>query len=253
VVAAAVDLENELDELYRLPLSEFTPGRNDLAKRLKAEGRDAESDEVKALKKPSVAAWLANRLAVERELDVQRLRKAGESLAKGQTSGSAESFREAQQEERHALGRLTDAAAELAAREGASSTAVDRAMQTLRAASLTEEGRELLRRGRITEELEPPGFEALAGLVVQPPPAKAPAKGKRRDDQKALKEARERAKALREEERELEAAAREAGREAARAEKHAAELRERADEARSAAEGAAARRAEADDEVKRLS
>jgi len=41
----------------------------------------------------------------------------------------------------------------------------DRAIETLRAASLTEEGRELLKQGRLTEELEPPGFEALAGMV----------------------------------------------------------------------------------------
>ena len=40
------------------------------------------------------------------------------------------------------------------------------ATQTLRAASQTDEGRELLKRGRLTEELEPPGFEALAGLGI---------------------------------------------------------------------------------------
>jgi hypothetical protein len=234
----------EADELYRLPLAEFTAARNELAKRLKAEGRTEEADEVKALRKPTVAAWLANQLAHERELDVQRLRKAGEALAKGQaeaTAGrSSEAFLEARQEEQHALARLGDAAREIGRREKVGAPSIDRALETLRAASLTEDGRELLRRGRLTEELEPPGFEALAGLVASAPRAKpSPAKDKENERRQVLKEARERLKALR-------AAEREAEREAERAEREAAAARRRAREA-------AQVRAEAEEEVERLS
>ena len=239
--------DTDVDELYRLPLSEFTPARNDLAKRLKAEGRADEADEVKALRKPTVPVWLVNQLAHERELDVQRLRKAGEAVAKGQaeaTSGrSSEAFTTARREEQHALSRLSDAAREIASREKLGAGAVDRALETLRAASLTEEGRELLRHGRLTEELEPPGFEALAGLVgAAPKRAKAP----KEDKGAALKRARERLKELRAEEREADAAVRAAEREAEQAAK-------RLEDARQGAEEAAAARAEAEEEVERLS
>ena len=247
--------EADVDELYRLPLSEFTSARNELAKKLKAEGRAEEADEVKGLRKPSVAVWLVNRLAQERELDVQRLRKAGETLAKATAGRSSDEFLEAQHEQHRALARLGDAARELASREKVGAAAADRALETLRAASLTEEGRELLKRGRLTEELEPPGFEALAGLVGPAPPKKratAP-KDETAGRRQALKEARERLKELRAEERELAAAAREAEREAQRAEKHAADLRTRADNDRAEADAAAERSTEVEEEVERLS
>jgi hypothetical protein len=255
--ASEADLDRELDELYQLPLTEFTSARNDLAKRLKAEGRDEQAEEVKGLRKPTVPVWLVNRLAHERELDVQRLRKAGEALAKGQidaASGrSSQAFLDARQEEQRALARLSDAAREIAERDGVSSAATDRAMETLRAASLTDEGRELLRRGRLTEELEPPGFEALAGLVGSAPrPAAPPKTDGRAERRQALKQARERVQELRAEERELAAAAREADRTAAHAEKEAAALRRRADEAQSDAADAAERRADAEAELERL-
>jgi len=244
----------EVDELYRLPLSEFTAARNELAKKLNAEGRSEESDEVKALRKPTVAVWLVNRLAQERELDVQRLRKAGETLAKATAARSSEEFLEAQHEQHRALARLGDAARELASREGVGAAAADRALETLRAASLTEEGRDLLKRGRVTEELEPPGFEALAGLMDPASPKKKSAAPKTNGDNRrqALKDARERLKEARAEERELSAAARDAEREADRTEREAAKLRERADEARADAEEAAKRAVEAEEEVERL-
>ncbi len=45
------------DELFRLPLSEFTAARNALAAKLKKDGDSAESDRIKALSKPPVSAW----------------------------------------------------------------------------------------------------------------------------------------------------------------------------------------------------
>ena len=241
----------EVDELYRLPLSEFVPARNQLAKKLKDDGRPDEADEVKGLRKPTVAVWLANQLAQERELDVQRLRKAGETLAQATAGSSSDAFLEAQREQHRALSRLGEAARELAGREQASTSTADRALETLRAASLTPEGRELLKGGVFTEELEPPGFEALAGVITETPTKK---ETPRKDDpRQALKEARDRVKELRAEERELEADARAAEHEAQQAEKRATELRKRAEEAQADVADAAERRAEAEAEVERLS
>ena len=200
-------LEEELDRLYALPLNEFTTARDEVAKRLRGEGERDLADEVKALRKPSVAVWLVNQLAREREVDVKRLLKAGEALAKAQAAATRNDFAQARADEQHALERLASAAREASV----GPQAADRAIQILRAASLTEEGRDLLKRGRLTEELEPPGFEALVGMRS---PARPKPKAPPKKDNRKLKEARERVKMLKTEERELAAAARAAQRKA---------------------------------------
>jgi hypothetical protein len=237
-VAAGSDeqLERELDQLYQLAPGDFTAARDELAKRLRSEDRRDLAEQVKKLRKPPVAVWLVNRLAVEREVDVLRLVKIGEALAAGQAALAGgdppEAFVEARREEERALGRLAAAARELAERDGVGEAALPRATATLRAASLTEEGRDLLRRGRLTEELEPPGFEALAGLTG----ARAkPKRQSRRAQEQALERARERLRRAQAEERKLVAAAQTARRKADEAASRAAELRDRAAEAEASA------------------
>jgi hypothetical protein len=232
--ASKADFEGELDRLYQLPLSEFTAARDELVKRFRAQGERERAEEIKTLRKPAAAVWLVNQLARERPLDVQRLLKAGESLTKSQAkaaTGTSETFPEARRDEQRALEQLAKAARELAERAGIGSPVLARAIETLRAASLTAEGRQLLKRGRLTQELEPPGFEVLTGLEAlrqKPAPAKRkpPPRG---DDQaekrRTVKEARERVRQLRAEERELATAARAAAREADRAEAKAVTAR----------------------------
>src|SRR5215207_3575126 len=59
----ATSLDDEIDALYDVELDRFTVERNDLAKRLRKEGRPDDATAVAALKKPSVAAWITNQLA----------------------------------------------------------------------------------------------------------------------------------------------------------------------------------------------
>ena len=242
-------LEAELDRLYDLPLNEFVGARDELAKQLRGDGRREEAEQIKGLRKPSVAAWLVNRLARERELDVQRLLNAGDTLRKAQVEAS-EDFAEARRDEQRALQRLAERAREIASREGTGQATVAQATQTLRAASLTDEGRELLKRGRLTEELEPPGFEALTGLVPPQPRRKSRPKPKE-EPKRPSRAARQRAQKLRQAEKDAVAAARAAEREAERAEKEAAKLRERAVAARAKAEAARAERETAERELSR--
>ncbi|MBV9822704.1 MAG: hypothetical protein JO144_10735, partial [Actinobacteria bacterium] len=61
----ADDLVEIADDLYALSLAEFTPARDAKAKELK--GSDL-AKQVKALKKPSLAAWVVN-LLVRRETE----------------------------------------------------------------------------------------------------------------------------------------------------------------------------------------
>jgi hypothetical protein len=250
----ATALERELDALYQLPLDRFTATRNELAKRLRAEGQGEAAQQVKALRKPTAAVWLVNRLAREDELDIQRLLKAGESMTKTQArvahGQSPEGFLEARREEQRALERLARAARKLADREGVGSSAIDRATQTLRAAALTTEGRKLLKRGRLTEELQPPGFEALTGLTFATQPHQQ--EGSTDGQPAKLKEARESLRHLRTQERELQAAARAAARAADRAEAEAQHKREHATAAQSEADQASGRVEAAEAELKRL-
>ena len=250
----ATALERELDALYQLPVDRFTAARNELAKRLRADGQGEDAQQVKALRKPTAAVWLINRLAREDELDIQRLLKAGESMTRTQAKvargQSGEAFLEARREEQRALERLAHAARKLADREGVGSSAIDRATQTLRAAALTEEGRKLLKRGRLTEELQPPGFEALTGLTFAPRPH---AQEDTADGQRGkLKEARESLRHLRTQQRELRAAARAAARAADRAEAEAQQKREHAAAAQSEADQASGRVEVAEAELERL-
>jgi hypothetical protein len=248
-----VDLEPELDRLYQLPPGEFTAARDELAKRLRDEGERDQSAEVKNLRKPPVAVWLVNRLARDRELDVQRLAKAGQALTK--SGGGSGAFAAARDDEQQALERLSQAAHEIAEREGTGAAAVDRAIQTLRAASLTDEGRRLLKQGRLTEELQPPGFEALTGVTLATP-KRPPKQSKTKTDDRAERrrardEAREEVRRLRAEERELKLAARTALREADQAATEAERLRKKADDAEAAAREAGERVARAEAELDR--
>ncbi len=62
-LAAVPNLERELDELYALPLERFTRARNDLAARLRKAHQSDAAETVRALRKPTLAVWTANRLA----------------------------------------------------------------------------------------------------------------------------------------------------------------------------------------------
>jgi hypothetical protein len=238
--------DEELDRLFEAPLGEFVAVRNELAKGLRAEGREEEADEVAALNKPPVPVWVVNQLARRERRDVDLLLDVGHRLraAHGESdpAKARQAFDSARQAEHDALRRLSKAAAALLEEEQgtARQRMLDRVAATLRAAAVTEEGRELLARGRLTEELTTTGFALAAGLT---PKVAAPRKRTGGDvaaARAALDEARARereaVKAVRAREKEVQAARRalesaEQALEAARAE---------ADEAERAAEAAAA-------------
>jgi hypothetical protein len=231
-------MADEADDLYALPLEEFTRARNDLAKRLK-------DPSIKELKKPSVSAWAANQLARKREVDVRRLLRAGERLEQAQRGivggGDQNAFAEAQQEERDAVRRLRSEAAKLLQESGhpASDATLERLASTLHAAAATEEGRTALRGGRLTEDLEPLGFGALQGVVPKPDRRRAasrPAPKSRVNRQ--LEQARAELAAARDE--------------ADATEKEAKAAEREADRARRAADRAADRLAKLESRVKEL-
>jgi hypothetical protein len=238
----ARSLDEELRALYGLPLEEFTAARNELARRL-AQERDARADEIRGLRKPTVPVWAVNQLARSDELGLRRLLAAGAALRKAQEkalegSGTA-GLAKAQTGEREALRKLTERARSLLGEAGrpATDATLERISTTLSAAAIDESVREALKAGRLDRELEPLGFDALAGMQVAPRPARATDttvadRRKQEADERRRRERRARV-------HDLERDAREAERAADRAEADARKKREAADAARTAADRAA--------------
>jgi hypothetical protein len=215
---------DEVDQLYELPLEEFTAARNELSKRL------GEAS-IKELKKPTVPAWAVNQLARRREVDVRRLLRAGEQLEQAQKDavegGDQQAFKRARDAERDALRRLRSQAADVLRAGGhpATDVTLERVARTLHAGSATEQGRALLREGRLSEELEPQGFGALAGVKPAAPRARKKASDKsrtrkaREEADAAKREAAAAAAAVRDAERDLERLRRNVERSAEKAER----------------------------------
>ena len=229
----------DVEDLYALPLDEFTAARNALAKEL-AKAKDPRAAEVKSLAKPSVAAWAINQLARRRRSDVEALLDAGERLRQAQAGalggGDPAELREALRAEREAVARLSTAAEEVLEEAGhsASVQTQNRISDTLRAAAVDDEGRELLAAGRLTKELEPGGgFDLLAAMA--PAVAARAQERKGRDEQERKRdEERERRRLVQEASRRVSdrrTEARAAEKEARAAEAAARKAREAADDA----------------------
>ncbi len=162
----AADLETDLDALFSLPLAEFTGARNALAALLKKSGRGDEAARVKALAKPSISAWAVNQLYGDHRETFDQLMASGERIHKAQKSGKLAEMRETLDARREALTDLSDLAASLL-RDAGNKPAPDtihRITTTLEGISAYAARADGPRPGRLTSDVDPPGFESLAGF-----------------------------------------------------------------------------------------
>lgn len=153
-------------------MAEFTSERNKLAGQLRKEGDKQAAEQVKSLKKPTLAAWAANQLARKERMKIRALTEAADQLRKAQAKllegGSPQLLREADERFSKVTSDLRDAAGGLLGQAGhpPSEALLDRVRQTLRAAVLNDADRERLKRGRLVEELDPAGFGGLVGKAT---------------------------------------------------------------------------------------
>jgi hypothetical protein len=164
---------DEADKLYGLALEDFVAQRDALAKQLRADGRRAEADEVKALRKPPAVVWAVNQL-------MRTQRKAARALVDAADRAAEHpSDRDALRAHHGALDQLTTAGAGLLSGKGRglSEDALLRVRGALHAASLDRDRREEFIAGRLSEEPAPAGFGAITGM---PAPAK-PRAAKRKE------------------------------------------------------------------------
>ncbi|HRI96935.1 MAG TPA: hypothetical protein PLZ93_15080, partial [Nocardioides sp.] len=109
------DLLEIADELYALTLAEFTPARDAKAKELK--GTDL-AKEVKALKKPSLAAWVLNLLVRHETAQVDQVLQVGAALREAQASMSEDELRQLTRQRRQLTAAVTTQARRLGREHG---------------------------------------------------------------------------------------------------------------------------------------
>jgi uncharacterized phage infection (PIP) family protein YhgE len=163
------DLLSIADELYGLPLPEFTPARDARAKELK--GTDL-GRQVKALRKPSVAAWVVN-LLVRRETEqVEQVLSVGAALREAQASMSGDALRELTRQRRQLTAAVTTQARRTAREEGTKVTdaVADQVEATLTAAMVDEQCALAVRSGLLVAALATTGLDPadVAGAVAVP-------------------------------------------------------------------------------------
>jgi len=157
----------DIDRLYSLPLAEFTPERDDLAKRLRKDGDADAAAAVKSLKKPSVAAWAVNQVQRDRPDEVRELIDVTEELhrvhKKLSSAGARERLEEAAEMQRKLISSLVRCASQLleAGGHAASDATLQKVADTLRAAALDEDVREQLAHGRLVKDERAAGFGPL--------------------------------------------------------------------------------------------
>lgn len=165
-------LDAAIDTLYQLPLGEFVAARTALAKTL----AKADADRVKRLAKPTVVPWAVNQVYWHERPIYDALIKTGEHVRKAQVAaleGRKSDVRSAGDAHRRAMGDAIKTAERLADASG-SKPGADALMRTFEAISL---GSTSIQHGRLTDPLQPAGFEALGGVNVKgatppPPPTK---------------------------------------------------------------------------------
>jgi hypothetical protein len=179
------NLESEVDALFKLPLTQFTEARNELAARLKKAGRPGDATLVKTLAKPPISAWAVNQLYWRHRAAFDRLIATGQQFRRAQKSrnaGKIADVRDSLEARRESLSELSELATALLQEAGNNPTldTVRRITTTLEALSAYASLSDGPSPGRLTQDIDPPGFDSLAALIggaggqvlrlVTPPP-----------------------------------------------------------------------------------
>lgn len=159
-MSSAEELVAVADGLYALPASEFTPARDAAAK------QSADKDlgkRIKALRKPSVAAWAIN-LLVRREADqIDQVLELAAGLRKAAESLDGEELRNLTRQRRQLTAALTTRARSLAREHDVRLTeaTADQVEGTLTAAMLDPVAAEVIRSGLVVTAFTATGISEV--------------------------------------------------------------------------------------------
>src|SRR5947208_7578771 len=169
--ATMMNLDEAADQLYGSSLDDFVSERTRLVKELRATGEAEEAATLAKSRKPTVAAWVLNQLARRNRRDIDllldaghRLRDAQATALSGQDRDAFELARKTQSDTLHLLRAAAERLLE-EERSGASASVLNQVEEALRAAAISETGREALARGRFVEPPRAEGVEVLSQLA----------------------------------------------------------------------------------------
>lgn len=163
------DLLAIADELYALPLADFTPARDAKVKELK--GTDL-APRVKALRKPSLAAWVVDLFVRREATQVEQVLTVGAALREAQQAMAGEDLRALTKQRRQLTAAVTHQARSLAGEAGVKVTqaVADQVEATLTAAMVDETCAQAVRSGLLVAALSTTGMEEVdvAAAVAVP-------------------------------------------------------------------------------------
>lgn len=201
---AEAGTDKAIDALYAGPPDEFVKRRDALAKRLRADGEREAADQVKALRRPTVAAWAVNQLARTEKMRLRGLFTAGERLRAAHeealAAGLTPALAEARDDERAAIEELVRAARTSLEERGQSpgDAVLDKVRDTLHAAVVDEQLGDRVRAGRLEKEERATGFNFALPAGKRPPkPRKDTAATKRKVEEERTQKRREAQERLR--------------------------------------------------------
>ncbi|TCC28033.1 hypothetical protein [Kribbella speibonae] len=155
-----MDFEEAADAVYAAPAADFIATRNELAKQLKADGDALGSTRLKALRKPTVAAWIANLVARKLPDELDDLLALGDEFREATADLDGERLRDLTPKRHRLLDKLAKEAARLAADEGqkVSADVGQKLRETLDAALVDPAAGDAVREGRLSSALRHVGF-----------------------------------------------------------------------------------------------
>jgi hypothetical protein len=163
-----------IDDLYGLPLAEFTPARNALAKRLRGDGEREAADEAGSTRKPTASAWVVNQLVRRKGKQIEDLLSLGGELREAQAGlvakGDAGDVLALSERERGLVEDLVEKGSGILEASGgrASEATREEVRETLHAAALDEEAAAAVAGGRLVKERRAIGLGLGAGGAAPP-------------------------------------------------------------------------------------
>src|SRR5436190_709022 len=153
-------LDDVADELYGGAPSDFIAGRDAAAKRAKADGDRELAEQIAALRKPTVSAWLVNLLFRDDESLAEQLVALGDQLREAERSLDGPELRNLSKSRRELVRGLVGQARSLARGQGykASETVVQEVDATITAALADPAIAVEVTSGRLTGPREFAGF-----------------------------------------------------------------------------------------------
>jgi hypothetical protein len=190
-----MDIADALAELFGAPREDFTALRDTWVKRAKSQQRTDIADQLRSLRKPTVAAWLVNQVSRRHPDDVAALIDVGDALREAHHELAGDRLRVLSRRRQELSQALTRRARVIAREAGVSfgDAAVDQVESTWTSAAADTTAADLVRAGHLSAALTPDSsqdwlavasssFERAASVPADPPP--------RPKDRTALRDAR---------------------------------------------------------------